>query len=194
MLDKIKNNKTLKIIWNVIYYILVVFVVLLLFMVILQRVSNNNLSLGGFRIYNIVTESMLPKYKIGDVLIAKAIDTSKLKVGDDIVYKGEKGNFANKIITHQLIAIDEENGEKIFHTKGLANNEEDPTITSDQITGKIIYKTFILSKISKVVYNIYAFYFSIFIPIAIIIFIQIRKNVTALKEEKEEAEKAKKDK
>ena len=71
MLNKIKNNKALKIIGNIIYYILLALVILILAVVILQRVSKNNASIGGIRIFNIVTESMFPEYQIGDVLISK---------------------------------------------------------------------------------------------------------------------------
>ena len=88
MLNKIKNNKALKIIGNIIYYILLALVILILAVVILQRVSKNNASIGGIRIFNIVTESMFPEYQIGDVLISKKIEPSKIKVGDDLVYLG----------------------------------------------------------------------------------------------------------
>ena len=71
MLNKIKNNKALKIIGNIIYYILLALVILILAVVILQRVSKNNASIGGIRIFNIVTESMFPEYQIGDVLYQK---------------------------------------------------------------------------------------------------------------------------
>lgn len=189
IIEKVKNNKPLKVIWNIFYAILVIFVLLLLLIVIMQRVSNNKVTLGGFSIFNIVTASMEPKYMIGDVLLAKNVSPQEIEIGDDVVYKGEKGNFAGKIVTHQVIDIEEENNERKFHTKGLANDEEDPVISSSQVYGEVIYKIKTLSIISKIVNNLYAFYFAIFVPIAIILFIEIRKTVISIREEKDKNKK-----
>ena len=84
MVNKLKNNKALKIIGSILYYMLVLLIIAVLAVVLLQRVSKNTITIGGIRIFNIVSESMVPKYEIGDVLIAKSIDPSKLKVGDDV--------------------------------------------------------------------------------------------------------------
>lgn len=188
MFEKIKNNKVLKLIYNIAYTILVIITLLILVAVILQRVSNNTLALGGFRIFNVATGSMIPKYQVGDILISKTINPSDVKVEDDIVYAGMKGDFAGKIITHQVIQIDKNEGNLVFHTKGIANDTEDPTIEGNQILGKVLYRTVILSYISKLINNLYSFYFVVFIPIALLLFIEIRKTIISLREAKEEDE------
>lgn len=178
MFDKIKElkeNKFLKFLWNFIYVILVILVVLILLVVLLQRFSNNNFALGGFRIFNIVTGSMRPVYEVGDILLAKEVEPSEIKVGDDITYLGKEGDFADKIVTHRVISITPgENGEYKIITQGTANDVSDPEISSSQVKGKIIYKIHSLSFISKIVNNLYSMYFIVFIPIAIIIFINLR--------------------
>ena len=181
MLNKIKNNKALKIIGNIIYYILLALVILILAVVILQRVSKNNASIGGIRIFNIVTESMFPEYQIGDVLISKKIEPSKIKVGDDLVYLGTEQGFAGRVVTHRVVDIEESDGKYRFHTKGLANEVEDPVVQENQIYGIVIYKTYILSFITKIINNIYGFYFLIFIPLTILIIVKFVK----LRNEKE---------
>lgn len=181
--------KVLKIIGNILYYLLVVIVLIILAVVLIQRFSDNNLSLAGIKIFNIVTESMVPKYEVGDILISKTVDPSEVKVGDDLVYLGEKGSFANKIITHQVVQIEQtENGEYLFHTKGIANTEEDPVVSQGQIYGVIIYKTYILSFISKIINNLYGFYFLIFVPLTILIVVKIVKVINEHRQEKEEEE------
>lgn len=186
MFDKIKNNKGLKILGNILYVLLVILVLLILIVVLLQRVSNNSLSLGGFRIFNIVTKSMVPKYDVGDILISKTIEPKDLKVGDDVVYQGKEGSFAGKIVTHQIINIKEENGSYKFHTKGLANTEEDPLVSQEQLIGKVLYKIKTISFISKIINNLYSFYFVIFIPIVLLIFIEIRRTILSFRKSKEE--------
>ena len=166
----------LKIIGNILYYMLVVLVLLILLVVLLQRFTHNNASIGGIRIFNIVTESMVPEYKVGDILISKSIDPSKIEIGDDVVYMGEVGSFQGKIITHRVIDIEKDGDNYKFHTKGIANEYEDPAVVSeDQIYGTIIYKTHILSFISKIINNLYGFYFLIFIPLAVLIIVKIVK-------------------
>ena len=175
MLKKIMENKALKIIGNILYYLLVLVVLLILVVVAVQRITNNNLTLAGFRIFNIVTESMVPKYQVGDILVAKTIDPSQIKKGDDLVYLGKDDSFTGKIVTHQVIDIEEENGEYKFHTKGIANEVEDPIVSQSQIYGIIVYKTHILSFISKIINNLFGFYFLIFVPLTILIIVKIIK-------------------
>lgn len=97
MFKKIKENKALKIIGNILYTIFFIIVILMLIVVILQRVSNNSISLKGYRIFTVATGSMEPKYKVSDILVAKEINPSDIKLEDDIVYKGKEGSFKDKL-------------------------------------------------------------------------------------------------
>lgn len=175
MLKKITENPVLKLINNIIYVILFLIVASVLFVVILQRASNNAIALGGVRVFNIISESMIPKYNIGDVLVVKSIEPQNIKVGDDIAYIGQESTFNQKIVTHQVIKIDYENGEYIFHTKGIANILEDPLVHQNQVFGKVVYKIWILSFISKILSNVYVVFFGIFVPIVVLIFWTILK-------------------
>ena len=185
-LQKLKQNKILNIIGNILYILLFIIVLLMLIVVILQRVTDNSVAIGGYRIFTVATGSMVPKYEVGDILIAKEIEASEIKVDDDIVYKGNTGSFKDKVVTHRVISIDEENGEYKIVTKGIANEEEDPEITDSQVYGKVVYKVQTLSFISRLISNIYIFYFFIFVPIAIIIFKQIRQIASSDEEEEED--------
>ena len=170
-----KENKALRLVGRILYWILFIVTVLILLVVLLQRFSNNKISLAGIRVFNVITESMVPKYNVGDVLISKSTDINQIKVEDDVVYLGQTGDFKDKIVTHQVIKIEDVDGKKIFHTKGIANDVEDPTITGDQILGVVIHKIQTLSLISKTIANLYSFYFIVFVPLVILIFIEIRK-------------------
>lgn len=175
MFKKITENPVLKLINNIVYVILFLIVASVLFVVILQRASNNAIALGGVRVFNIISESMIPKYNIGDVLVVKSIEPQNIKVGDDIAYIGQESTFNQKIVTHQVIKIDYENGEYIFHTKGIANILEDPLVHQNQVFGKVVYKIWILSFISKILSNVYVVFFGIFVPIVVLIFWTILK-------------------
>lgn len=185
-IEKIKENKVLKTIWNILYTLMFIIVVLMLIVVIMQRVTNNNITIGGIRMFSVATGSMVPVYNVGDVLISKEIEPEKIKVGDDIVYQGEKGSYSDKVITHRVISIEkQEDGNYKIITQGVANNAQDPEIDQTQVYGKIICKLHILSFLSKITRNIYAFYFIIFIPVAILVYKNV-KNMMSIGDEEEE--------
>jgi signal peptidase len=178
MMKEKKENKILDIIFTIIKLICVVILILLIIALAMQRFSNNENAIGGIRIFNVATGSMIPKYEVGDILIVKEVDTNELEVGDDITYLGKVSTFAGRVVTHQIIQIEEsETGEKIFHTKGIANDTEDPEITADQIYGKVIYKCVVLSLLTKLMNNMAAFYIVVFIPLGILIFLQIKDRI-----------------
>ena len=106
-LEKIRNNKALKTIGNILYVLIFVIVVFMLIVVALQRFTNNEISIGGYRIFSVASGSMVPKYEIGDILIAKEINVSDIQVGDNITYKGKLGGTKDKIVTHQVISIEQ---------------------------------------------------------------------------------------
>ena len=179
------NLKPLGTIINIIKVICAIFLVMIIAVLALQRFSNNEQAIGGFRIFNVATGSMIPKYQVGDVLIVKETPIEVLKVGDDVTYLGKVNSFAGRVVTHQIIEIEESTEGKIFHTKGIANEAEDPVITGDQIYGKVVYKCIFISLLTKLMNNMTAFYIIFVIPLAILIFLQIKENYDQRKEDAE---------
>lgn len=184
-LKKIKENKVLNLIVNILHTIIFIVVVLMLLVVILQRVSNNTITIGGFRMFTVATGSMIPVYDVGDILISKEIEPDKIEVGDDLVYLGKEGSFDNKVVTHRVISIEkEEDGNFKIVTQGVANNASDPEIDQNQVYGKIIYKIKTLSFLQKIMKNIYVFYFLVFIPVGILVYKNV-KNIININEDED---------
>ena len=167
---KSKNKKIIKIIKTIINVVGGLFLAAFIVVVCLQRFSDNKISFFNFRIFTVVSESMKPKYDIGDVLIAKEVEPKEVKVGDTISYQGMYGDLANKVITHQVTKVEiDENGKYLFHAKGLANIVEDPVLTEDQLYGVVVYKSAILSLVYRIVGTSIGFYLFIIVPILYII-------------------------
>lgn len=191
-IEKLKDNKFLKgasLVLKGITSIVIIFVICIIF---IQRISNNKVTLGGISMYTVVSESMKPKYEIYDMIIAKKVDSSTIKIGDDVVYKGEKSTLKDKIVTHQVIKKEYKNGKYIFQTKGINNDIADPEIEDRQILAVVVSKSNILSMISHIVNNSYGFYFIIFVPFIVLLFFEIldiKKEKMALKEEKNKNKK-----
>lgn len=168
-------KKILKTIFEIIKTLLTIVVIIMSLIIIIQRVSGDEHSFFGYRIYRVLTGSMIPKYQIGDVLLVKETKVEDLKVGDDVTYDGEEGNFTGMIVTHQIIKIDEVDGEIVIQTKGIANRLEDPKIRPDQINGVVQCRLQILTTIMNLLSNGYVFYFGAIIPITIYIFFTVIK-------------------
>lgn len=181
-----KIGKIIKTILNILVgIVLIAFIVV----VLLQRFSDNKLSFFNYRMFTVVSESMKPKYDIGDVLVAKETEPSEIKVGDTISYQGVSGSLANKVITHEVVKIEQdENGKYLFHAKGLANIVEDPVLSEDQLYGVVVYKSVILSLIYRIVNTNIGFYLFIIVPILYIIGSEVISNLL----EKEEKKRQKK--
>lgn len=163
-------KKLLSIILNTIKILCIAFLVMFILVVLVQRLSNNNFSVGGIRLFTVISESMVPEYNIGDILIVKNVDASKIKVGDDICYMGKEEDFKDKIVTHRVKRIDGDT----FITEGIANVMEDPPVKENQIYGKVIYKTYIMSFMSKMSRNPIVFFLVIFIPILIFVILEAK--------------------
>ena len=167
-----------------------VVLIMLIVVLALQRFSNNDIAVGGIRVFNVATGSMVPVYNIGDIILVKEVDTNSLVVGDPITYMGKEKDFAGRVITHRIIGIDDTAEGKIFHTKGDAASEVDPEIRADQIYGKVFHRCFVLSKLSRLMNNLKMFYIVVFLPLGLLIFLQFKDRFTdRILEKKEEARK-----
>lgn len=167
------NNKIINSFLMILKIIVTFFVIIIVSIIFVQRVSNNKVTLGGYSIFTVVSGSMMPEYEIGDMIIAKKVEYSDINVGDDVVYLGNKGNFSDRIVTHRVIKIDQSLDKDNIYTQGIANQEADPAISYTQIYGKVVYKTVILSLLSHIMNSTYGFYFVIFIPFSVMIFLEI---------------------
>ena len=185
--------KILKTLFGVVRAILTVVLVCLLAIILTQRISNNKMAVAGIRIFTVVTESMVPKYLVGDAILVRAVPIEELQVGDDITYLGAVDTFKDRIVTHQIIEKEKkEDGTYKIVTKGIANDKEDPEINETQVYGKVIYKIKSISYINGIIGNLYGMYFVIIVPMAFIFFFDFIGFRKDKQEELEEDEKVRK--
>ena len=179
------RNKFLKFIWGIFVKILTIVIIFISIIIVVQKVTNNQESFFGFRIFRVQTGSMIPKYQIGDVIFVRETDPDKIKIGDDVTYKGTTGSMKGLLVTHRVIDIEEVEGKKVFHTKGIANELEDPVVSEDQINGVVQTKMYILSLICVLLNNKYVFYFCGILPLTIYVAFRIFKGKNVKRYERE---------
>lgn len=124
---------------KVIYIIAIIIMCIILFVsgviLINSLISPNEVpSFFGWKPFIVLSGSMESEIYAGDVAVVKEVDEDEIKEGDIIAFReGET------VITHRIVKQEEENGEKVFYTKGDNNNEIDTnTVSLNQIEG--VYK------------------------------------------------------
>lgn len=79
---------------------------------------------GGTLPLIVLTDSMYPDIKSGDLIICKAVDAKDVAIGDVISFYDPAGK-GTSVVTHMVIDIINEDGKISFKTKGINNNTED---------------------------------------------------------------------
>ena len=96
-------------------------------------------AIGGYSPLLVLTDSMYPQIKSGDMIIVKATDAQNVKQGDVISFFDPDGSGVS-VLTHRVVEIVNENGTVSFRTKGDANNAEDPSLApAESLVG--VYQT-----------------------------------------------------
>ena len=190
-------KKILKIVPKILYDILIIFCVALILVVVWQIVTDNNESIGGYRLFRIISGSMVPEFNVDEVVICRDTNSDDIKIGDIIVYRGKTGELTNRLIMHEVIDKKEVEGNLIFNVKGIQNTTGDPDVYASQILGVVVHKSAILT----LLYHLATSTYSSFIIIVILVinvfvsFLPKKEKMITLDEPKEEAkpENVKKD-
>lgn len=121
---------------------------IILFIVIMNCIFGY---LFGYKPFIVVSNSMEPTIKKGDLIIAKK--QSNYEVNDVITYQSN-----NQFVTHRIVdKINDQNSSKVsFSTKGDANFSSDLSlITQEDIFGKVV------TNISYLGYLVMAFQYNV---------------------------------
>ena len=134
-------KRILKLISSAIFAFLVLLIILILVYIIRVRFLAGSDRLGEVKtnFYTILTQSMYPTIKAGDIVITYKEDENKYNVGDVITFVSS--NNGGITITHRVKEVYEVNGEYSYKTKGDNNNTADNEIIKSQsVLGKVVFK------------------------------------------------------
>lgn len=185
-MKKLLENKIFKVVYGIFKAIVMTFLVVYLLFVIIQRLTNNS-AIFGYRVFTVATGSMEPLYMVNDVILVEEVDINTLKVGDDVAYIGASSENKGIIITHRIIEIKKnDKGEDLYILQGINNDYEDPAIYGHQILGEVRGKVLIINTINHLVKNIYGFFFLVFCPLVLVIFLEVADTIIEIKVEKNE--------
>ena len=75
---------------------------------------------GGYAPLIVLSDSMSPEIKAGDIIVCKAISAEEVEVGDVISFY-DPASKGSGVVTHKVQSINEENGKLTFTTYGINN-------------------------------------------------------------------------
>lgn len=133
-------HKVFTILGTILCIILLPILIINLTLIVKSYVNKEKVpSVGGYLPMIVLTDSMLPDIKSGDLIICKTADADSIRVDDVISFFDPVGN-GTSVVTHRVIEIVDENGKLSFITKGDNNNTEDKEpVPAENLVG--VYKT-----------------------------------------------------
>ncbi len=80
---------------------------------------------GGDDTYIVMSDSMSPTIESGDVVITKSVPPDEIESGDVVTLHPDDDDAAGGYVTHRVVDVREEDGERYLQTKGDANEDAD---------------------------------------------------------------------
>ena len=142
-------------------------------------------SVFGWKPFIVLSSSMEDTIMPGDLILTKEIDALELKEGDVISFRTNKYT----VVTHRIINIVDEEGERKYYTKGDNNDTADINpVCNNQIEGIYRYR---IPELGKIVLNLQkpiGIVICIALPLIIVLIAQFADTKRQEREAKEKME------
>lgn len=165
--------------WTLFVLLILIAIVLVYYFITTRIMAKKDTSYRpAFVLYTIISPSMEKTLNIYDVIVnVKVKDENSIKVGDIITFISTSTSSKGMTVTHRVIEIKEdENGNKLFKTKGDNNTSPDPKpATFDNIIGKVLFKIPQLGRLQSILVTKTGWLILVVVPAFIIILYDILK-------------------
>lgn len=121
-------NKVLTVIGTVLCIILIPILIVNITLIVKSYTNKDAVpDVGGWFPLIVLTDSMYPEIKSGDLIICHTVDAEEVAVGDVISFFDPAGS-GTSIVTHRVVEIVNEGGSLQFRTRGDNNNTDDKVL------------------------------------------------------------------
>lgn len=126
------KQRILTIIGTVLCVILIPILIINLTLIVKSYVNKDEVpSLGGVFPMIVLTDSMYPQIKSGDLIICNTLEPEEVRVDDVISFFDPMGS-GTSVVTHRVLEVIEEDGALSYRTKGDNNNAEDQVLVPEE--------------------------------------------------------------
>ena len=125
-------NKVLTVIGTVLCVILIPILIINVTMIVKSYTNKEAVpTVGGWFPLIVLTDSMYPEIKSGDLIICRETDPAQVQEGDVISFFDPAGN-GTTIVTHRVAEVVREGESLMFRTRGDNNNTDDKLLVGAQ--------------------------------------------------------------
>lgn len=117
-------HRILTVIGTILCIILVPILIINCILIVKSFTSEEVPNVAGTLPLIVLTDSMYPVIKSGDLIICHTAEPEEIQVGDVIAFFDPAGN-GTTIVTHRVLEVTEQAGQTAWRTKGDNNNTED---------------------------------------------------------------------
>ena len=180
------NYMTSIVMYAIIVILLLVGAVLLAYFIDF-KIRDSRVETPLYGAYVIVSGSMEPIIKVRDAVIVKRCEEESIKVGDVVTYRSLEDAYYGILITHRVVNIEEQNGQKVFITKGGHNETIDRTpVSFGQIQGKVVMRVPKIGYLKYFLIDYYGWIIAVVVPSLGVIVYDIMKLFRGIKKNKED--------
>lgn len=164
-------KKVLNIIEKIVTAIIVVFTVfVMIFTIISFNTVGKDRMLFGYKPYIVLSDSMSGVFDVGDIVVSKQTDVSKLKEGDIISFRSIDPNNYDTVVTHKIKGETEYEGQKAFVTYGVSTGIEDEySVPADRVIGEYQFRLPKMGYFFQFLKTPMGYFVFIFIPFMLLI-------------------------
>ena len=179
-------KKVLKIVMNVLAWIVLIFALLVTIVVFSSGRNNGVANLLGYIPLTVESDSMLPTFAQGDMIICKEIDDVNTLAEGDVITFWTIIDGKRVKNTHRIVGINQAENSRSFVTRGDNNNLEDdmPAYAGDIIGKWTNVKIGGAGKVMSFLRTKTGFFVCILIPMAIFFLFELYKFIITLIEVK----------
>lgn len=158
---------------NVVSLVIIALAVLVLLNVVMTR-SGEVPSMMGYSVFRVMTGSMEPTIPTNSVIVTHAVEPGEIEVGDVISYFSRAPALNGAVNTHRVTGISTDGDTLIYQTRGDANNADDlyPPSADDPV-GKVVFSSYFLGVVVRLVSNPLVFFPLILIPLLVILILNL---------------------
>lgn len=182
-------KKVLKIVVNVLAWVLLIFALLVTLVVFSTGRNNGVANLFGFIPLTVESDSMKPTFKTDDLIICREVDDVYDLKEDDVITFWTYIDGQRVKNTHRIVDIDDQNGTLSFTTRGDNNPTDDSTsVKPADIIGKWTGSRIPgFGKVMRFLGTQKGFFICILIPMALFFLFELYKFIATLIEIKRPA-------
>ena len=120
-----KLHKTLTVVGWILCVLLVPILIVNCTLLVKSFINKDDVpDFGGTLPLIVLTDSMYPDIKSGDLIICKTVKAEEIKKDDVISFYDPAGN-GTSVVTHKVVEVINEDGKLSFRTRGINNNTDD---------------------------------------------------------------------